>query len=164
VGAGWFIVNASDAPWERIPGFGARCRFEDPDDRFPNFGLSLRALQPGEAASLYHAETTQEGFLVLEGQCLAVIDGEERRLRAWDYFHCPPETRHVLVGAGDDPCSLIAIGSPRTMSLDEVEYPADEAAARHGAAATRTTHSSKEAYADRPTSSTSIAAPWPPEG
>ena len=161
--AAWFVVNSSEAAWESIPGFGARCRFEEPDARFPNFGLSLRVLEPGELTALYHAEEAQEGFLVLDGECLALIDGEERLLGPWDYFHCPPGTRHVLVGTGEGPCALLAIGAPRTMSLDEVEYPADEVAGRHGAAASESTRSSKAAYADRETSATSISAPWPPE-
>ncbi len=163
MGGGWFIVNASEAAWESVPGFGARCRFEAPDDRFPNFGLSLRVLEPGEIGSLYHAEEAQEGFLVIAGECIAVIEGAERSLRAWDYFHCPPGTRHVLVGAGDGPCSLAAIGAPRTMSLDEVEYPADQAATRYDAAVAETTRSSKRAYADRDTTATPARSPWPPK-
>ena len=96
----WFVVNVGDAGWESKGEFGVRTRFESPEARFPHFGITVHVLEPGQASGLYHAEDAQEGFLVLAGECLAVIDGQEHPLRQWDYFHCPPGTRHVLVGAG----------------------------------------------------------------
>ena len=98
-----------------------RTRFEAPDDRFAHFGITVQVLQPGQPSGLYHAEEAQEGFLVLAGECLAVIDGQEHPLRQWDYFHCPPGTRHVLVGAGERsvrgahgrrPAQRVAVGDP----------------------------------------------------
>ena len=145
----WFIVNVGDADWESKGEFGVRTRFESPDDRFAHFGITVQVLQPGQPSGLYHAEEAQEGFLVLAGECLAVIDGQEHALRQWDYFHCPPGTRHVLVGAGDGPCAVLMVGAPRSASLSEILYPQDPVAARHGASATETTRSSKQAYADR---------------
>ena len=94
----WFVVNVGDADWERKGEFGARTRFEAPDAPFGHFGVSVQVLQPGQPSGLYHAEEAQEGFLVLAGACLAVIDGREHPLRQWDYFHCPPGTHHVVVG------------------------------------------------------------------
>jgi uncharacterized cupin superfamily protein len=161
-GAGWFILNLADAGWERREGFGARCRLEPSDHRFSHLGVNVRLLEPGQPSALYHGEETQEGFLVLAGECLAVVEGQERRLRRWDYLHCPPMTRHVLVGAGEGACAILMLGAPRSFTLDEMEYPADQVAQRYGAAVTRTTRSSKEAYADRRAAPTSIRAPWPP--
>ena len=143
----WFVVNVGDADWESKGEFGVRTRFESPDDRFAHFGITVQVLQPGQPSGLYHAEEAQEGFLVLAGECLAVIDGQEHALRQWDYFHCPPGTRHVLVGAGDGPCAVLMVGAPRSASLSEILYPQDPVAARHGASATETTRSSKQAYA-----------------
>jgi quercetin dioxygenase-like cupin family protein len=51
----------------------------------------------------------QEGFLVLSGECTLIVEEEERPLRQWDYFHCPADTRHVIVGAGDGPCAILMI-------------------------------------------------------
>jgi uncharacterized cupin superfamily protein len=104
---------------------------------------------------------SQEGFLVLAGECLAVIEGEEHPLRQWDYFHCPPGTRHVLVGAGDAPCTVLMVGAPRSASLSEILYPEDPVAARHRASSAETTRSSKRAYADRTISGPGVRAPWP---
>ena len=157
----WFVVQLSDAAWERKGEFGVRCRFESPDARFCGFGISMHVLEPGQPGSLYHAEDTQEGFLVVAGECLAIVEGEERRLRQWDYLHCPPGTEHVIVGAGDGPCAVLMVGAPRTASLDEMSYPRNEAAARFGASVARSTRSSREAYADRRSTPEPERSPWP---
>ena len=157
----WFVVNVRDADWESKGEFGVRTRFEAPDARFAHFGITVQVLQPGQPSGLYHAEEAQEGFLVLAGECLAVIDGAEHPLRQWDYFHCPPGTRHVLVGAGEGPCAVLMIGAPRSASLSEILYPEDPVAARHGAAAGETTRSSKRAYAGRTFTGPPVPAPWP---
>jgi oxalate decarboxylase/phosphoglucose isomerase-like protein (cupin superfamily) len=60
--------------------------------------------------ALYHSEGVQEGFFVLSGECTLIVEEEERQLRQWDYFHCPAETRHVIVGAGDGPCAILMLG------------------------------------------------------
>jgi uncharacterized cupin superfamily protein len=91
-----------------------------------------------------------------------VIEGAERPLRRGDYFHCPPATAHVLVGAGDRPCAVLAIGAPRTLTMDEMDYPADPVAEHLGASVAATTDSSKRAYADRPKRPAPARAPWPP--
>ena len=164
-GDGWFVLNIGDAGWERrSPGFGARCGLDARDARFPHFGVNVCAMMPGESNSLYHAEDTQEGFLVLDGECVAVVEGSERRLRRWDYLHSPPGTTHVLVGAGDRPCAILMIGAPRSSSLSSIHYPQDAVAARHGASVAQTTDSSKQAYAERPYAVTGERAPWPESG
>jgi uncharacterized cupin superfamily protein len=159
--ADWFVVNVGDAVWESKGEFGVRTRFESPDARFPNFGITVQVIEPGQPSGLYHAEEAQEGFLVLAGECIAVIDGVEHPLGRWDYFHCPPGTRHVLVGAGDGPCAVLMVGAPRSASLSEILYPEDRVAARHGASVSETTRSSKRAYADRTYTGPRVDAPWP---
>jgi uncharacterized cupin superfamily protein len=158
---GWFVLNVAEASWESKGEFGVRCRFESPDARFAHFGVNVQVLAPGQPSGLYRAEDAQEGFLVLAGECLAVIDGRERTLRQWDYFHCPPGTRHVLVGAGDGPCAVLMVGSPRSATLSEILYPADPMAARHVASVAETTRSSKAAYAGRSYTGPRERAPWP---
>jgi uncharacterized cupin superfamily protein len=109
----------------------------------------VHVLPPGEAPGRYHAEANQEGFLVLAGECVLVVEGEERRLKQWDYFHCPPGTPHVLVGAGDRPCLVIAVGG-RLGGDDDGSYLPDPVARRHGAAVDVETCDPKVAYADAP--------------
>ena len=142
-GEGWFTVNVRDAPWIRSESFGDACIFEGPE-RFRQVGYTLQVLQPGQPNGLYHREADQEDFLVLSGECLLLVDGEERRLRAWDFVHCPAQTEHIFVGAGDGPCVVFMAGG-RTEARETV-YPATELAARHGAAAARDTSDSSEAY------------------
>ena len=89
-GDGWFVVNARDLAWETIPGSGTWCVFESPDAPSDQLGIGIHVLMPGEPSGKYHAENQQEGFFVLEGECIVVVEGEERRLRQWDYFHCAP--------------------------------------------------------------------------
>jgi uncharacterized cupin superfamily protein len=142
-GQGWFVLNAKEAVW-KDGDFGAYTRFEGPDSRFEQVGLNIGVLQPGQPACRYHGENEQEDFLVLAGECLLLIEGEERRLRQWDFVHCPPWAEHVFVGAGHGPCAILAVGTRRGA---EVVYPASELAQRHGAGVERTTREPKEAYA-----------------
>ena len=101
------------------------------------------ATEPGQS-TLYHAESNQEGFLVLSGECALVVEGEERRLRPWDFFHSPPWTEHALAGAGDGPCVILMVGA---RSGPEVNYPASELAARYGASVAEDTSDWRQAYA-----------------
>src|SRR6266540_3975520 len=152
---GWFILNLAEIGWESVPGGGTWCSFEPPDSRSPLLGIGVHMLWPGETPGFYHAESNQEGFLVLSGECIAIVEGEERRMRAWDYLHCPPGTAHITVGAGSGPCAILMVG---TRSPDAtVHYPAE---ARHGAAVAAPTDSPGDAYADRPPT-TPTHAPWP---
>jgi uncharacterized cupin superfamily protein len=140
---GWFVLNARDAQWSDGH-FGAFTRFEGPDARFEQLGINIAVLQPGQPSSLYHGEDMQEDFLLVSGQCLLLIEGEERLLRAWDFVHCPAWTEHTFVGAGDGPCVLVGVGARPT---SEVVYPASEVAQKHGAGAEETTRKGQEAYA-----------------
>jgi uncharacterized cupin superfamily protein len=156
---GWFVVNVRDVAWLTREGFGSRCEFEadvpavrelpqlEPHP-FPELGFKLAVLEPGQPSTLYHAETTQEDFLVLAGECLAIVEGEERLLRAWDFVHCPPGTAHAFVGAGDAPCLLLMTGARHAGG--SIVYGEFEVARRHGAGVETETHSPHEAYAPYP--------------
>jgi uncharacterized cupin superfamily protein len=142
----WFVVNAREAQWFHGPGRGARVTFEDEVD-FEQLGISLFVLEPGEPIGLYHWEADQEDFLVLSGEALLIVEGEERPLRRWDFVHCPAGTKHIIVGAGDAPCVLVAVGA-REHQRDGFNggYPADEVARRHGAGVERETTTVEKAY------------------
>jgi uncharacterized cupin superfamily protein len=142
-GEGWFVLNAREARW--LDGeFGAFTRFEGAP-RFPTLGINIGVLAPGQPSCMYHGEDEQEDFLVLSGECLLLIEGEERVLRAWDFVHCPAWTEHVFVGAGTGPCAILAVGS---RSGGEVLYPESDLAQRHRAGVGRETTDPHEAYAD----------------
>ena len=141
-GEGWFVLNAREAVW-KDGHFGAYTRFEG-DARFPQVGINIGVLQPGQPACWYHGEDEQEDFLVLGGECLLLIEGEERPLKQWDFVHCPAWTEHVFVGAGDGPCALLAIG---TRLKEGVVYPRSELALKHRAGVERETRDAREAYA-----------------
>jgi uncharacterized cupin superfamily protein len=150
-GAGWFVLNAKEARW-RVEGTGGRLTFFEGDTAgFPLLGVNVSVLDPGQPMSMYHHENEQEDFLVLSGEGLLIVEGQERPLRAWDLVHCPPGTRHVIVGAGDGPCVILAVGS-RVASEDLGAYDVDEAAIRHGAGVGQATTSPAEAYARFPKS------------
>jgi uncharacterized cupin superfamily protein len=126
---GWFVVNARDARWSDTGPFGYFCNFEG-KRRFLQLGVNLSVLQPGQAIGAYHRENGQEGFLVLAGECLVIVDGEERPLGTWDYFHCPPGTAHAVVGAGDGPAVVLAVGR-RGLRRKGIEYLADDRVPAH---------------------------------
>jgi uncharacterized cupin superfamily protein len=145
---GWFVVNIRDAAWVRSDTFGADCIFESDDAPFAELGLTLCVLQPGQPNGLYHAETGQEDFLVLAGECLLLVEGKERPLRGWDFVHCPPGTEHIFVGAGEGPCVIFMAGA-RTKGK-AIVYPRSELALSHGAGVETETGSAAEAYAPFP--------------
>jgi uncharacterized cupin superfamily protein len=142
---GWFVLNAREAKW--LDGaFGAYTRFEG-DARFTKLGFNIAVLEPGQPACYYHGEDEQEDFLVLSGECLLLIEGQERSLKLWDFVHCPPWTEHVFVGAGEGPCAILAVG---TRSDGDVVYPRSEVALRHAAGVETETRQPREAYAEIP--------------
>ena len=157
--ADWFVVNVADAPAFRHEVAGVRVRFEDAEDPFPDFGINIRVLEPGEPACRYHSENRQEGFLVLSGECLLIVEDEERALKAWDYFHCPAGVTHVFVGAGDGPCAILMVGA---RGGDTAHYPVSEVAARYGASVSTPTDSPPEAYSDWSREFTPVKLDWPP--
>jgi uncharacterized cupin superfamily protein len=143
---GWFVVDAREAQWHQAGAFGVYCAFEG-ETRFEQLGINLNVLQPGESNGLYHREDSQEDFLVLAGECLLLVEGEERLLRAWDFFHCPPGTDHILVGAGSGPCLFVGMGARPSRS---VVYPVSDVARRHGVGVEREATSPRDAYAPFP--------------
>jgi uncharacterized cupin superfamily protein len=151
-GDGWFVLNARDTRWRDYGPLGAACDFEGKRP-FKQLGVNLNVLNPGEPMSMYHRENNQEGFLVLAGQCLLIVEGEERPLKAWDFFHCPGGTAHVILGAGDAPAVLLAVGARG--GRKGIVYLVAEAALAHGAGANEQTTKSAEAYARFPPSTRS---------
>jgi uncharacterized cupin superfamily protein len=144
---GWFVLNARDARWRYADGRGAYSVFEG-EQEFPQLGIHLVSLGPGEAMAMYHWEADQEDFLVLDGEALLIVEGEERPLRQWDFVHCPANTRHTIVGAGERSCLVLAVGARiLTREPDWGGYPVDETALRHGAGVEEETTDPKRAYA-----------------
>ena len=147
-GDGWFVLNAKDARWYHAEGRSAFCDFEG-DAEFAQLGFNISVMGPGEAMAMYHWEADQEDFLVVSGEGLLIVEGEERSLRTWDFVHCPPDTKHVIIGAGDKPCVVVAVGA-RDRSVggpDWGGYTVDEVARRHGVSVEQETNEPKEAYA-----------------
>ena len=143
-GEGWYVLNAREASWLHTDELGAACTFEG-DVRFAEFGINVSVLGPGQPACRYHGEEAQEDFLVLAGECLVLIEGEERTLRQWDFVHCPPWTEHVLVGAGSGPCVILSVGARG--GERGLVYPVSELARKYGASVEKETSSGQEAYA-----------------
>jgi uncharacterized cupin superfamily protein len=160
-GDGWFVVNAREARWFHREGRGELLpltgNFETDDEAewhrvlsFPQFGVNLFVLEPGEPMAVYHGEDAQEDFLVLRGDCVLVVEGQERSLTRWDFVHCPPWTEHTIVGAGDVACVVLAVG---TRGSEGIRFPANAEAATHGASSERDTTDGGEAYARFPSGS-----------
>ena len=155
----WFVVNAAEAAWVRNDAFGGRCVFESsprvlaerPDAEpqpFEQLGFTLAVLEPGKPTGMYHAESGQEDFLVLAGECLLLIEEQERPLRAWDFVHCPPGTRHSFVGTGEEPCVIFMAGARRDDGT--IVYPVSKTARARGAGVETETAVPSEAYSPFP--------------
>jgi uncharacterized cupin superfamily protein len=149
-GEGWFVLNMRDAEWRHVDGRGAVSVIADDFEgwrRFDRLGVNPFVLRPGEPLALYHWEGDQEVFLVVSGEAVLIIEGEERQLRAWDFVHCPPNTKHVIVGAGSGPCLVIAIGA---RERDTLGFTVDDVAKRHGVSVEEDTTDPDVAYAPIP--------------
>jgi len=145
---GWFVVNVRDAQWFSSETRGAACWFaneygEAPIE-FPQLGINVTVLEPGQSG-VYHAESNQEAFLVLSGECRLIVEEEERPLRPWDFFHCHPWTEHTFVGAGDGPCAILMVGAHGGAG---VRYPVSDLAARYGASVDEETSDPDRVYAN----------------
>jgi uncharacterized cupin superfamily protein len=141
---GWFVLNARDATWVRSEERGQDTDFEGKQE-WTQLGFRIQILGPGQRG-IYHRERSQENFLVVSGECILLIEGEERRLKAWDFVHCPPWTQHIFIGAGDGPCVIVMVGSRGGGST--ILYPVNEVAAKHGASVEEETSKPDEAYAN----------------
>ena len=164
-GGGWYVLNMRDAEWRHADGRGAVCvvadDFEGRRRDSDQLGINPFVLAPGEPMAMYHREADQEVFLVVSGEAVLIVEGEERQLRAWDFVHCPPGTKHVIVGAGAGPCLVVAVGA---RERDELGFPADELAKRHGASVEKETTDGGVAYAGvPPRRPTSYRDGWLPE-
>jgi uncharacterized cupin superfamily protein len=156
---GWFVLNLADVVWTRNERAGEWTDLEG-KGAFEQYGIGVHVVHPGQPNGLYHSESVQEDFLVLSGECILVVEEQERRLKAWDFFHCAPGTHHIIVGAGDGPCAILMVGMRSEGKV--LHYPPSEAAARHGATAPEETNAPREAYRDWPGEFTPVRATWPP--
>ena len=149
---GWFVVNAAEARWKDTGPFGFYCPFEGKRP-FLQLGINISVLEPGQSLGRYHLEPGhEEDFLVLDGECILIVEEEERRLARWDFFHCPPGVPHMIVGGGEEPCTVLSVGTRgngKGVSRGIV-YPVSDVAARHGVSVERETNDPGEAYADTP--------------
>jgi uncharacterized cupin superfamily protein len=161
---GWFVLNMRDAEWRHADGRGAVCVVADDfegDKQLEQLGVNPFVLEPGEPMAMYHWEADQEDFLVVSGEALLIVEGEERRINAWDFVHCPPGTRHVIVGAGNAPCLVIAVGARIN---DRLGFTVDEVARRHDASVEEGTTDGGVAYASvPPRKPTAYRDGWLPE-
>ena len=163
-GEGWFVLNAQEASWRDRAGRGKSLPFEGATE-FPQLGIHLFVLAPGEPIGMYHWEADQEDFLVLAGKGLLIVEGEERPLRRWDFVHCPAGTSHIIIGGGDGNCVVLAVGArehQRTAGWGG--YPVAEVARRHGAGVEEETTEGARAYSRFPKSVSTRYDGWLPVG
>jgi uncharacterized cupin superfamily protein len=159
-GDGWFVMNLADTPAGGRRGMGHYFDFEGGEKLFPHFGINVCVIEPGQANGMYHGEEGQEDFLVLMGECLLIVEGEERHMKQWDFFHAPPWTNHIFVGAGQSPCAILMVGA--RFPSDEVIYPVDATARKHGAGVEKETPHPREAYVNHERQPLA-RKPWPPQ-
>jgi uncharacterized cupin superfamily protein len=144
----WHVRNVREMKWWDVGPRGFVTELVD--DEKPQVGVNLFVLAPGQPMAMYHWEADQEGFLVLSGEALLIVENEERPLRAWDYFHCPPNVAHTIVGAGSGPAAILALGAREHENGDWGGYPYSELAMKHDASAEEETTEPHVAYARFP--------------
>lgn len=160
----WFTASLNEAQAMKHPVLGMGYLFGEafPREKFRDFGINVRVVDPGQPTALYHSEDAEEAFLVLAGECVAVVDDEEVPLKQWEFLFCPPGTAHVLIGAGDGPATILMVGG-RKEKLS-IHYPVSEVAARHGVSVDHETDDFEDAWSQRGLKPEFDLAPlpWPP--
>lgn len=160
----WYVLNARDCPWVEGDRTGLYCGFEDEENNpFPQLGVNLRILQPGQAIGMYHYESGQEDFLVLDGEGIAIVDGEERQLRKWDLLHCGPGVAHMIKATGERPLLLVCAGARTGEPHNGTMYVANEVARGHGVSVDHDTADNRAVYADYRFEWTEYRDGWLPE-
>jgi uncharacterized cupin superfamily protein len=154
---GWFVVDVREARWIRREGRGHNAPLTgwtsfEAETYFPQLGFNVIVLGAGEPIGMYHWEADQEDFLILAGEALLLVEGEERPLRQWDFVHCPRGTEHMILGAGTGPCALVAVSSRENQAGDWGAYTVAEVALRHGVGVEEETDDAGVAYARFPDS------------
>ena len=167
-GAGWYVLGLRDAEWRHADGRGAVCLALDDfegERQAAELGVNPFVLGPGEAMAMYHWEADQEDFLVVAGEATLIVEGEERQLRAWDFVHCPSNTKHVIIGAGTGPCVVIAVGArERSSEPESLGFTADELAKWHGVSVDEDTTDPDAVYGQLPPrEATAYRVGWLPE-
>ncbi|HLX18735.1 MAG TPA: cupin domain-containing protein [Gaiellaceae bacterium] len=145
----WYVLNARDCPWVEGDKTGLFVGFEDEENNpFPQLGINVRVLQPGQAIGMYHSEAGQEDFLVLDGEGIAIVDSEERPLGKWDMLHCGPGVAHMIKATGDRPLLLVCAGARTAEPRNGIMYLANELARKHGVSVDEDTPDNRVAYAE----------------
>jgi len=145
----WYVRNVREMKWWDVGPRGLVTELVDDED--PQIGVNLFVLAPGQPMAMYHWEADQEGFLLLSGEALLIVDDEERTLKQWDYVHCPPRVPHTIVGAGSGPAAILAIGARQNQDGPAWGgYPYSEVAMKHDASAETETIDPEVAYARFP--------------
>lgn len=153
------VINVAAGRTSSHPRRAMVIEFEPEDGLWADTGVNIQIMEPGAPNCRYHSEPVQEDFLVLQGECIVILEGEERHLKQWDLVHCPAGAEHVFVGAGDGPCAVLMIGSRRE---DAAHYPVNEVAAKYDASVASPTDEPAVAYADWRRQPWSKAPnPWP---
>jgi uncharacterized cupin superfamily protein len=75
------VMNVADAPARAHPRRATIIDFEGEELHWPDTGVNIQIMLPGQPNCMYHSEPVQEDFLVLFGECIAIVEGEERALR-----------------------------------------------------------------------------------
>jgi uncharacterized cupin superfamily protein len=156
---GWFVLNLEDTRWERHERAGRWTEFGSPSGEFEHYGIGVHVLEPGQPNGRYHSESVQEDFLVLSGECILIVEDEERHLKQWDFFHCAPGTTHIIVGAGEGPCAILMAGARGEGK--KLHYPLSELAGRYDASAPEETTDPRAAYSDWSRNFEHARGDWP---
>jgi unsaturated pyranuronate lyase len=77
--------------------------------------LSYVRLEPNSVAAT-HLHSEEQMGIVLSGECVFDLDGEERTLKMGDVYHAPAGVPHGA-RATDEPCVILDVFSPPRAAL-----------------------------------------------
>ena len=72
-----FVLNVADAHATSHSKRATWIELEPDGVEWPDVGVNVQVMRPGQPNGKYHSEPVQEDFLVLAGECIAIVEGEE---------------------------------------------------------------------------------------
>jgi uncharacterized cupin superfamily protein len=88
------------------------------------FGINLVELEPGYAIPEHDEQgrDQEEVFVILSGEAVAVLDGEDHRAPAGTFVRVSPHVRRTIRNDGTEPVDLLIASAPTSSGYTPMDW------------------------------------------
>jgi mannose-6-phosphate isomerase-like protein (cupin superfamily) len=89
-----------------------------------SFGMNLVAIEPGYAIPEHDelGRGQEEVFVILSGDAVAVLDGEDHPAPAGTFVRVEPRVRRTIRNDGREPVDLLIVSAPTTSGYEPMDW------------------------------------------